>query len=116
MESRENTKVDKPWGSYSVLEEAKDYWIKKLYIKQGERLSLQSHKKRKEVWVVVSGTIKATKGEAEMELKTGGSLVIDRGEKHRIEGVEDALVVEVAYGSADEEDITRYEDDYGREK
>lgn len=109
-----NKKVDKPWGSYTVLDKTDKYWIKKLFIKKGERLSLQAHKKRKEFWTVVSGKIKATKGERILNLEEGDSLVIKKQEKHRIKGIEDAVVVEVSYGKVEENDITRFEDDYDR--
>lgn len=109
-------KVDKPWGSYTVLDKTDKYWVKKLFIKKGERLSLQSHQNREEFWVVVSGKIKATKGERVLNLKEGDSLFIKKEEKHRIEGVEDSMVVEVSYGQVEEGDITRFEDDYDREE
>lgn len=111
---KNNKKVNKPWGSYTVLDKTDNYWIKKLFIKKGERLSLQTHEKRSEFWTVVSGKIKATKGDRILNLEEGDSLAIKKQEKHRIKGIEDAVVVEVSYGKVEEGDITRLEDDYDR--
>lgn len=116
MKKTKNKEVSKPWGKYIVLEKDKNHWIKKLFVKEGERISLQSHKHRLEIWVVLSGKIKATKGNSTKEMSEGDFIKIDKKEKHRIEGINDAWVLEAALGKVKENDITRYQDDYGREK
>lgn len=106
--------VQKPWGSYEIIEKKPTYWIKKLFVKKGEVLSLQSHNERSEVWIVLIGTIKAQKNTATYTLKEGESITIKKKEKHRIIGVTDACVLEAAFGRPKERDIIRYEDKYGR--
>ena len=108
------TTVLKPWGMYKILELDQKHWIKKLFVKKGQRLSLQSHKDRAEIWIVLSGSIVAIKGNKTLKLKEGDLIKIERGEKHRITGSEDSWILETAFGKVREEDIFRYEDDFGR--
>ncbi len=75
---------------------------------------MQSHAGRIEIWVVLSGQILARKGENELTLREGGQIRIEKEEKHRIKGLTDACVLEIAFGELSEEDIVRYEDKYGR--
>lgn len=107
--------MDKPWGKYVVLEDTGDHWIKKLHVDGGARLSLQAHEHRSEIWVVLSGKIEATKGATKHELEAGDMIKIEKQERHRIAGIETAVVLEVAFGRVIEDDIVRFEDDYGRE-
>ena len=106
--------VLKPWGKYEILEMDNKHWIKKLFIKKGHRFSLQSHKERVEIWIVLSGSIDAVKGNKTHKLQEEDIIKIERGEKHRITGSEDSWILEIAFGKVREEDIVRYEDDYGR--
>ena len=106
--------VVKPWGEYIVLEQKENYWIKKIFVKKGARLSLQSHRGRSEVWVVLSGEVEAVQGDTRFVLNAGESITIEKNEKHRIAGLEDSWVLEAAFGELSEDDIIRYEDDYGR--
>lgn len=115
MENMKNGKrVIKPWGEYIVLEQTDSYWLKKIFVKKGARLSLQSHSGRSEVWVVLSGEIEAVKGDTRRMLRAGESITIEKNEKHRMSGREDSWVLEAAFGELSEDDIVRYEDDYGR--
>lgn len=114
MNYKRESKVEKPWGYYQTLDEGPNYWIKKLFVKKDARLSLQSHKERSEIWFVLSGEIIAQKGEQKKNLKTGDMIEIDKNEKHRITGVSEAVVFELALGNPEEDDIVRYEDDYKR--
>ncbi|MCL5016219.1 MAG: phosphomannose isomerase type II C-terminal cupin domain [Patescibacteria group bacterium] len=106
----------KPWGWYAVIETLPTYWIKEVFVRKGEKLSLQSHKNRSEVWVVLKGTIRAQKGKKFYTLREGDSVKINKKEKHRMMGVADSLVLEAAFGKPEEKDIIRYEDKYGRVK
>ena len=107
--------VKKPWGEYIILEKKKGYWIKKIFVRQGERLSLQSHKSRFEIWTVLSGKVEATKGNSRFLLKEGEFLKINKKEKHRLSGLKDSWILEAAFGKARERDIKRYQDDYDRQ-
>jgi mannose-6-phosphate isomerase-like protein (cupin superfamily) len=112
--STERHMVPKPWGGYTVLKKNHGLWIKKLFIKKGERISLQSHELRTEVWVVISGEIEAQVGNARHVAGPDDVIVVGPHRKHRIAGITDACVMELAQGIVREHDIVRYEDDYGR--
>lgn len=114
----------RPWGSFYRLINTRTYWVKVLIVNPGQSLSLQSHEKRSETWICVKGEGKALIIDYPKTLKNGnihflspGSLVsIPTKTKHRLINDSDDLlrVVEIALGTPDEEDIIRYEDDYGR--
>ncbi len=109
-----NPTVIKPWGKYEILEKHDDYWIKKLFVHQGEALSLQKHQYRAENWVVLYGKVGVTKGSNKLELNTGETIKIEKNEVHRLAGITDSCVLEIAFGKVLEEDIIRLEDNYGR--
>ncbi|HMB60558.1 MAG TPA: mannose-1-phosphate guanylyltransferase/mannose-6-phosphate isomerase, partial [Xanthomonadales bacterium] len=109
--------VHRPWGSYSILEDADDCKVKRLVVKPGQVLSLQSHKKRAEHWTVVRGTAKVRLGDKEFLLNANESTYIAVVTRHRLEnpGTEDVHLIEVQTGEYfGEDDIVRYEDIYGR--
>jgi mannose-6-phosphate isomerase-like protein (cupin superfamily) len=115
MDKVSQKSVKKPWGSYLVLEKRQTYWLKKLFINKGESLSLQSHKGRYEIWVVLEGKISVQKGNRILILNKGEFMKINKREGHRITGLIQSCVLEVAFGKLQEKDIVRYEDKYGRE-
>ena len=106
--------VVRPWGGYTILKKTKTYWVKKLFINKNARLSLQSHQHRDEIWYVLSGEIKAQIGNKVNNAKVGDIIYVPKQKKHRIIGVTQAYVLEVAFEKVLERDIVRYEDDYGR--
>jgi mannose-1-phosphate guanylyltransferase/mannose-6-phosphate isomerase len=113
-----HTKVNRPWGSYTVLEEDPEgFKLKRIEVASGARLSLQSHKQRSEHWVVVSGTATVTNGDEVITVYKNQSTYIPIGTKHRLEnrGKEPLHIVEIQVGEyLGEDDIQRYEDNYGR--
>ena len=113
-----HAKVNRPWGSYTVLEEDQDgFKIKRIEVAPGARLSLQSHRQRSEHWVVVSGTATVTNGDEVITVLKNQSTYIPIGTKHRLEnrGREPLHIVEIQVGDyLGEDDIQRYEDNYGR--
>ncbi len=113
-----HTKVHRPWGSYTVLEEDPEgFKLKRIEVAPGARLSLQSHRQRSEHWVVVSGTATVTNGEEIITVYKNQSTYIPIGTKHRLEnlGNEPLHIVEIQVGDyLGEDDIQRYEDNYGR--
>ena len=111
---KKTEKVFRPWGGYEIIEKKDTYWIKKLYITPGEQTSLQSHNNRSEVWVVLRGVVRAYKNGVPSVLRVGDVLILKEREKHRLQGVEDAIVLEAALGRPRERDIIRHQDDYGR--
>lgn len=107
----------RPWGHYDILEEAETFKVKKITVKPGERLSLQSHEHRSEVWTIVQGNGMVTIDAHNKPVRDGNVVHIFRGEVHRIKntGDQDLIFIEVQYGTYfGEDDIVRYEDDYGR--
>jgi len=109
--------VHRPWGSYSILEDAEDCKVKRLVVKPGQVLSLQEHYQRSEHWTVIQGVAKVRLGDREFLLKANESTYIPVKTLHRLEnpGTEDVHLIEVQTGKYfGEDDIVRYEDIYGR--
>lgn len=108
---------ERPWGNYIVLHTDENSQVKKLVVHPGKRISLQSHKFRAEHWFIVSGQCVAELNGLEIVLGPGDSIDIPIGAKHRIACTSELEIVfvEIQTGSKyDEEDIERYEDDFGR--
>lgn len=108
---------ERPWGSYTVLEENKNYKIKRIDVKPGHRLSLQMHHHRSEHWIVVSGTARVTCGEEEKLVNINQSTFIPMGTVHRLHnpGTIPLIIIEVQSGEyLGEDDIVRFDDDYAR--
>lgn len=114
MSSKGHAFVKKPWGGYLILKKSPRYWLKKLFVKKGEQLSLQSHRNRYEMWILLQGTVRIQKGSVFSILQEGECLRINKKEKHRMYGLTDASILEAAFGEPKEGDIIRYEDAYGR--
>jgi mannose-6-phosphate isomerase len=108
---------ERPWGNYTVLYTDETCQVKKLVVKPGKRISLQSHKFRAEHWFIVSGQGTAELDGKEIKVGPGDSIDVPVGAKHRISSSEgySLVFVEVQTGSSfAEEDIVRYDDDFGR--
>lgn len=111
--------VHRPWGTYTVLEEADNYKMKRIVVKPGASLSLQMHHHRSEHWVVVSGMASVVNGDQEIMVGPNESTYIPAGHKHRLSnpGVTNVVMIEVQTGEyLGEDDIVRFEDTYGRVK
>jgi len=109
--------VERPWGSYTVLEKGIGYKIKRVFLKPKAKLSLQLHKRRSEHWVVVAGIAKVTRGDETYLVHTNESTYIPINTRHRLEnpGEEPLQIIEVQNGEyIEEDDIERFSDDYGR--
>lgn len=110
--------VQRPWGAYTVLGEGPGYKIKRIVVNPASRLSLQMHRRRSEHWVVVAGTARVTCGERTYDVKTNESTYIPPETKHRLENVDPQVpleIIEVQNGPyLGEDDIQRFDDDFGR--
>ena len=109
--------VERPWGSYTVLEKGNGYKIKRVVLKPGAKLSLQLHRRRSEHWVVVSGVAKVSRESEIYLVQNNESTFIPINTKHRLEnpGEELLQIIEVQNGDyLEEDDIERFGDDYGR--
>lgn len=107
----------RPWGSFHVLEEGLGYKVKRIMVKPGGRLSLQSHRHRSEHWTIVEGLSTVTVNENVVKLSCGESIHIPVGAKHRLESLDGTalVVIEVQLGHVlTEDDIIRYDDVYAR--
>src|SRR5258705_8776471 len=108
---------ERPWGSYTVLDEAAVYKVKRLEVRPDSRLSYQRHQRRAEHWFVVSGHAEVTLDDVAHLLGPGQAIDIPVGAAHRVANVgADALVfIEVQQGDyLGEDDIERLQDDFGR--
>lgn len=113
----EHTFAVRPWGQYQVLEDDQDFKSKVITVDPGQRLSYQSHEKREEHWVIVSGQGAVILNEKEIPVTSGSYVHIPKQAKHRIANYGDTPLkfIEVQMGSYfGEDDITRYQDDYSR--
>ncbi len=117
-ESALHREVFRPWGSYDSIDNGERFQVKRLSVKPGGVLSLQMHHHRAEHWIVVQGTARITCAEKVFLLSENESTFIPIGAAHRIEnpGKVPLHIVEVQSGSyLGEDDIVRYEDNYGRQ-
>lgn len=107
----------RPWGSFETLALADRFQVKRIVVKPGAALSLQSHHHRSEHWIVVHGTAKVTVDDVVKLVSENESVYIPLGAKHRMEnpGKVPMVLIEVQTGSyLGEDDIIRYEDIYAR--
>lgn len=108
-------KEDRPWGNFEKFTDNSSSTVKIITVLPNKKLSLQSHSKRSEFWKVIKGNGIFQIGEMRHNVSTGDEYMVPCNMKHRMEGGDLGLVVlEIATGQFDENDIVRYEDDYGR--
>ena len=109
---------ERPWGTYKTIDQHTGFQVKTITVKPGGRLSLQSHFKRAEHWVVVKGTPTVTVGEDARQYHVNEHIFIPIEAQHRLENLTDheVAIVEVQIGDyLGEDDIVRYDDVYGRQ-
>ncbi|HHQ48259.1 MAG TPA: mannose-1-phosphate guanylyltransferase/mannose-6-phosphate isomerase, partial [Acidobacteria bacterium] len=110
-------RVYRPWGSYEGIARGERFQVKHIIVNPGAKLSLQLHHHRAEHWIVVQGTARVTRDGEEFILTEDQSTYIPLGVRHRLEnpGVIPLHLIEVQSGSyLGEDDIVRFEDQYGR--
>jgi mannose-1-phosphate guanylyltransferase/mannose-6-phosphate isomerase len=116
-EGKQPATINKPWGSYTVLDTGPSYLLKRIEVLPGEALSLQSHQHRSEHWTIVSGSAEVVRDQETFQLETNDSIAIPKSTKHRLgnPGSELLIIIEIQFGHLlDEADISRYEDRYDR--
>ena len=109
--------VYRPWGSYDSIDSGQRYQVKRITVKPGASLSLQMHHHRAEHWIVVTGTAQVEIDGKQSVLSENQSTYIPLGTTHRLvnPGQVELELIEVQSGSyLGEDDIVRFEDDYGR--
>ena len=108
---------ERAWGSFDILLDEEGVKVKKIVVKSGQRLSLQLHEKRKELWYVIDGFGTMQIADKEFSIERGDKITINKYEVHRVRnsGLIDLVFIEIQTGDCQEDDIIRLEDDYGRE-
>jgi mannose-6-phosphate isomerase-like protein (cupin superfamily) len=119
LTKEEIVKVERPWGWYTTIHgnDNNGYKVKKIGVNPKERLSLQSHNKRSEHWVIVNGKAKVQIGNDFLELQKNQHVYIPKKTLHRMENIGEDMVIfiETQIGEyLGEDDIIRYEDNYNR--
>jgi mannose-6-phosphate isomerase len=107
----------RPWGTFTVLDEADGFKVKRIEVLPGKRLSYQKHAQRAEHWVIVAGTAVVTLDDSEVTVNEGEAIDIAIGAAHRVEnrGTKTLVFIEVQRGGyLGEDDIVRLQDDFGR--
>jgi len=108
---------ERPWGSFTVLDEGVGYKVKRIEVLPGKRLSYQKHARREEHWMVVQGVARVTLDGREIDLAVGHIIDIPVGAAHRVANPEAGklIFIEIQRGSYfGEDDIVRLSDDFGR--
>ena len=107
----------RPWGEWQVLDLQSHVVVKKLLVYPGGRISLQRHQHRTERWIVTEGVATVLCDKNLMHLNVGESIMIPCGSLHRLsnQGTAPLALIEVQIGNyLSEDDIERFNDDYGR--
>lgn len=110
------TRVTRPWGSFNQYAFNQDTTVSLMTVLPGQRLSLQSHTGRAELWIVLDDGATVQVGDQVREHRAGDEIWIPATEQHRLsnQGTRPIRVLEVAFGNWQQADITRYEDDFRR--
>ena len=108
--------VTRPWGTFSQYANNEDCTVSLMSCLPGQRLSLQSHTGRAELWIVIDDGATVQVGDEIRDYKAGDEIWIPANERHRLsnKGEVPVRVLEVAFGNWQQDDIKRYEDDYVR--
>jgi mannose-1-phosphate guanylyltransferase/mannose-6-phosphate isomerase len=124
LEARNDSRTEyhvqdyRPWGQYKILEEEKNsFKIKHIIVNPGQKLSYQLHHHRSEHWVVVKGIAQVTIDDVVSTVVAGESIYMKPGQKHRLvnPGKKALEIIEVQMGDyLEEDDIVRFDDQYGR--
>ena len=116
QEHHQHRIIYRPWGHYQTVDSGEGFSVNHIMIKPGQKMSLQSHRKRAEHWVIVAGQARVTRDDQVLTMSENQSIYIPIGTRHRLEnpGTEPLRVIEVQSGAhIDSEDITRHDDAYG---
>lgn len=107
--------VVRPWGSFRQYAHNREVTVSLMEVRPGQRLSLQSHTGRAELWIVLDDGARVQIDDVIHHPRAGEELWIPAGARHRLSSIGPTVrVLEVAFGNWQQEDITRYDDDYSR--
>ena len=108
---------NRPWGTFYVIHDEANYKIKRIEVNPGHRLSYQYHNKRSETWIIIEGEALITLNGNTKKYKSGETIVIKQGDKHRVENQKSLKLVFIEVQTGEyfgEDDIVRIKDDYKR--
>lgn len=115
LNKRESLKDIRPWGNFVQYAHNEKCTVKIIEVNPGQRLSYQSHEKRDELWVIIDRGLRVELDDRVIDTEPGDEIVIERNTKHRLSCIgEKARLLEISFGDFDENDIKRFDDDYGR--
>lgn len=108
--------VERPWGSFKQFANNEPCTVSLMTVLPGQRLSLQSHTGRAELWIVIDDNSTIQVGDEINTFNAGEEIWIPANERHRLsnQGTSPVRVLEVAFGNWQQDDIQRYSDDYKR--
>lgn len=108
--------VERPWGSFKQFANNESATVSMMTVLPNQRLSLQSHTMRAELWIVIDDGAIVQVGDEIKTYQAGDEIWIGVNERHRLscKGPKPVRVLEVAFGNWQQEDIQRYDDDYER--
>jgi mannose-6-phosphate isomerase len=109
--------VERPWGSFKQYAFNQDCTVSLMTVQPGQRLSLQSHTGRAELWIILDDGAVVQVGDSVTVCRHGDEIWIPNNERHRLSGPPSGSpvrVLEVAFGNWQQADIARYEDDFKR--
>lgn len=108
--------IERPWGSFKQFANNKDCTVSLMTVFPGQRLSLQSHTCRAELWIVIDDGAYVQVGDITKTYNAGDEIWIEANKKHRLSCNTNTpiRVLEIAFGNWQQDDIKRYEDDYKR--
>ncbi len=108
--------IQRPWGSFKQYARNRDCTVSLMTVLPGHRLSLQTHTGRAELWIVIDDGARVQVGGQERVCNAGDEIWIPANEKHRLScsGNKPVRILDVAFGNWQQDDITRYADDYAR--
>ena len=107
----------RPWGYYVCIDSGNDYLVKNIFVSPYQKLSIQSHNHRSEIWTILEGKAFVLLDETKQVLEPGDSIYIPLGSKHSLQNPfeSELKIIEIQRGDyISENDIIRYEDSYGR--
>ena len=108
--------VSRPWGTFKQYAFNQECTVSLMNVLPDQRLSLQSHTGRAELWIVIDDGATVQVGDHIREYNAGEEIWIPANERHRLscKGDKPVRVLEIAFGNWQQADIQRYEDDYKR--
>lgn len=108
-------RVERPWGTFDQYANNQEVTVSLMKVNAGQQLSLQSHKGRAELWIVLDNGARIQVGDKILEPDKGEEIWIPACTKHRLSSAgPEVRVLEIAFGNWKQGDIKRYEDDYNR--